>query len=358
MTSRIAASPFARNKALPTAPAPPDAGDERILSAGKAVYDKLAAELPGLIRGITRDVLAETLGGETDVKSLVGRVVGPTLTAFEGKASQLADKALRERVAGLDRDAAAAVERAVAPVLREVDSKAKGLERTYDDHMAHFKASYDTGLFEIKEALKRDGSVAALVGKLLKKELDGDVAGMMETHEAHFKSLESAQDARMKELQAACDKALAILSTELRGELGARVKELGEAYEARLKSLQDAHEKKSAETHAAYDARLSDIKGVYEAGLAGLREMLQSWPQPQVTVNVPKQPSPSVTIPSEAIRVIMEKSVVNVTVPEGKAPQVTVNVPRRKTEKSILYSEDGQPRSIIETEMALPDEKG
>lgn len=102
-------------------------------------------------------------------------------------------------------------------------------------------------------------------------------------------------------------------------------------YHERLDNLQKSLE----QIESTYRDRFDAFQQAREEMLGEIKELLQSFPVPQVSVNVPEQKSADIVV----------------NVPQQQAPIVNVHAPRpRLISKSILYDEHGRPQTITERE--------
>lgn len=250
------------------------------------------------------------------------------------------------------------------------------------------KSSSRSAVFKAKTL---DDSAVVEAAKAIYDTVMGEFAGHVgKAMQPHMKDFESSL--------------MVLMGKTLRKELDGEIASLAKDCQDKLDGMKAYYEDKLSEMRKAYDDRLSDMRASSEAGQKQLQEIVQALPRPQINVpknaihvNVNQQPS-VVNIPENAFQVNIDQKPSIVNLPEGaiqlsipehafkfnmKAPTVNipkdafkvdmvpqvvipdgaikVNVesksvieqqPKRKqtVSKSIVYDENtGRPSKIVET---------
>lgn len=117
------------------------------------------------------------------------------------------------------------------------------------------------------------------------------------------------------------------IEEEIRRQVGKAVSQLEKELATRL-----------AAAEHKLTAKVVAIESNFLAQIEGVKTVIRSLPLvPDVDVHIAAPPAPEVVLPADAIRVQVEATLQQPT-------------PRKTTvEKSILYSDDGRPVSVIET---------
>jgi hypothetical protein len=173
----------------------------------------------------------------------------------------------------------------------------------------------------------REENVVAAAYKLM----SGDFGKHLSKHEDEISAVVKQEIAT----------AAADLKDDILLELGERI---SRAVDSKLDTLKSEFAEIVMDLESRLNSSLTEHENDAEEGLQQLRDIIDSLPRPQVIV------------PTDAIRVEVPASIVNVP-PEALAVNVTqqaasiVERAPRKVRKTIEYGPDGRPAAIVEEEL-------
>ncbi len=258
-----------------------------LLQASKAIHDGIKDRLEGRLAKMLADSEGRILSG-------LARELDRRLSALVPEMIRRESGILRKELQG---------------ELSAVIGQAAG---THRKSLENLQDGYTKGLSEMKDAIKREKGVAQVIADMLRKEIGGEVASLIQSY-----------DTKLIDIQ-----------RDYRKEL-----------EDRIALLNSAHDKRLAEVVDSNAKALLLLQSGYTKGLEQISELLKGLPVPMVQIT---HPDVVVNVPEQKD---LPAPVINVAAPELRPADIKVLVPpARKWKKNIEYDEMGRPCTISESE--------